>query len=611
MVSSRIRRSSRGRRWRRFKRAARANPRRVVAAAAAAVVVVLAMWVGWRTFKVSQDLRAVEKEAQIMRAALVRGDAPGATRALARFREAADSADRRTGGLTWWVIERAPWLGDDARGIATTSEVLSGLGRDGLEPVLRAADQVTANAFRPQDKTFPLDRISALVAPAQDSEGAFDLAVQKLDGLDSNGYVDPLRQRIDALRALVSDARSTLESTYRAARLMPSLLGRDGPRNYLLVLQNNAELRSGGGLPGAVSLLRMDRGVIDIVEQSDMAELTRGRAPAVTLTNEERRVFGPILGWAPVNATLTPDFERAAEIIRAHWLRVRGTRLDGVFFVDPVAVSYLLRGVGPVKVPEYSMVTADTVVKSVESDIYLLSADREVQSDYQQAVAHAVFDAFANGSGDSAETIRGLARGVTEGRIRVHSFRREDQAEIAGTEIAGEFDVEVADSAPAVGIYINDAGPTKMQYYLRYEAAVFARSCTDSGTQVIAGDLDLYSDTPANVESLPPAVTGEGYGGQRVAPGSQLLVIYLTSPIGGDVLELRIDGQKLADPVIEPLAGRQLARVAIELPPQGRHKVEFVMSSGDDQPDDVELLVTPGAFPGSSNGSTRSACDIR
>lgn len=609
-MSSKIRRSTRGRRWRRFKRAARQHPRRVFAAATVGVVVLLGLWIGWRAFMVGQDLRAVEKEAQIMRAALVRGDAEGATRALERFREAADSAEGRTSGLTWALAERAPFLGDDARGVAITSEVLSGLGRDGLEPVLGAADQVTANAFRPTNKRFPLEQITALIDPAQASEEAFDTAAQKLDGIDPNGFVGPLRQRVEALRTLVDDARSTLESTYRAARLMPSLMGQDGSRDYLLVLQNNAELRSGGGLPGAVSLLRMDDGVIDIVEQADMSELANTREPVVDVTREERRVFGSILGWAAVDATLTPDFVRSSEIIRARWLRARGTQLDGVFFVDPVAMSYLLRGVGPVNVPGYPPVTADTVVQAVESDIYRVSADPDAQSDYQQAVAQAVFDAFANGGGDTAETIRGLVRGVMEGRIRMHSFRPEDQAEIAGTEIAGEFN-RAAKPEPEIGIYLNDAGPTKMQYYLRYTASAFARSCADGRSQVLAGSIELYSDTPANLAALTPAVTGEGIKGQLVKPGSQLLVIYLTSPIGGEIRELRIDGQLVVNPVIEPLAGRRLARVAIELPPQGRHTLEFVMASGDDQTGDVELRVTPGAFPSSSNGSSPSACVVR
>ena len=299
----------------------------------------------------------------------------------------------------------------------------------------------------------------------------------------------------------------------------------------------------------------------------------------------------------------------AAEIIRARWELKVGGRLDGMFFVDPVAVSYLLRGTGPVPVPGYPAVNATNVVAGVENQIYVLTNDRAVHSAYQQAVAKAVFDAFAAGRGDSVTSIRGLVTAVLEGRIRMHSFEPEQQSVIAGTAIAGEFS-DRASKDPGVGIFLNDAGPTKLQYYIRYDASVDARSCVGD-RQVIAGKIDLHSDTPPNAVDLPPSITGEGFPGQRVDPGHQLMVIYLTTPVGGEVEELSIDGQRLTRPVVERLAGRGLAQVGLLFAPQERHSVEFVMRGGEGQTGDIELSVTPGASPGSSNRTVASSCRIR
>ncbi len=41
---------------------------------------------------------------------------------------------------------------------------------------------------------------------------------------------------------------------------MPAFLGADGDRNYLYVFQNNAEVRSTGGLPGNISLVHASDG---------------------------------------------------------------------------------------------------------------------------------------------------------------------------------------------------------------------------------------------------------------------------------------------------------------------------------------------------------------
>lgn len=575
---------------------------------AAAVLGALA-WAGWLTWATSKDLGRVSDSARVMQAALVRGDAEGARTAMADFQDAADSARARTSGLTWSVFEGVPLLGDDAEAVALVSSVLADIGRDGLPPVADAADLVTADTFQPTDGVFPVAQIAAMQEPAKRSEEAFVAAEEALAGIDPHDFVGPVHSRFEQLRGLVEEARATLDTTYRASRLIPRMMGEDRARYYLLVLQNNAELRSGGGLPGALSLVRMKDGAIDIVEQADMSEIGRNPAPVVDLTQEELSVFGRILGLAAVDATLTPDFVRSAEIIRARWEREIGGRLDGMITIDPVAVSYLMRGTGPVDVPGYRPIDANTIVGAVENQIYQLTDDREIHSDYQQAVARAVFDAFASGRGDTPESIRGLVAAVGEGRVRLHSFNEEEQAEVAGTEIAGEFPREPGPD-PQVGIYVNDGGPTKMQYFLKYEAKVFARSCA-GGRQDIAGSVEFHNDTPDDVTQLSPAITGEDFPGVRVEPGTQLLVVYLTTPIGGEVEELLIDGQRVDSPVVEQFAGRSLARIGVELEPGARHRVEFLVRSGHDQQGDVDLWVTPGAFPGSSNGTAPSACTVR
>lgn len=602
-------RRRRGTRLQRFGRKLRRLLRRRSTLVLLGVLALGLVWSVWVAVSAARHLQEVDRQAQILRAALVRGDADGVQRATERYQEAADTAASRTSGFTWTLFEAVPLLGDDAEGIATAARVLADIGHDGLPPVAEAAELVQAESFQPVNGVFPIDQIEGMVGPARQSEAAFDDAASALERIDSSHFVGPVRERYDELRSLVTDARTTLGSTYRAAKIIPRMMGTDRPRFYLMVLQNNAELRSGGGLPGALSLVRMKDGKVDIVEQADMADLGRNPAPVVKLTPEERRIFGLTLANGPVNATLTPDFVRSAGIIRARWEREVGGRLDGMFFLDPVAVSYLLRGTGPVAVPGYPPVAARNVVGAVENEVYRLTNDREVHSDYQQAVSEAVFDALTAGRGDTTESIRGLVAGVMEGRIRMHSFEPESQAEIDGTTIAGEFSDEAGDQ-PQVGVYINDGGPTKMQYYLKYDAEVVPRSCI-GGRQDLAGSINFHSDTPVNAEDLPAAITGQGFPGQRVEPGHQLLVVYVTSPVGGTITSLSIDGQRVVSPVIEDLAGRSLARIGVQLEPQGRHRVDFVMRSGPGQEGDVDLAVTPGAFVGSSNGTVNSACRIR
>jgi len=570
------------------------------------VLVVLGLWAGFRAWTVAHELNVAADKAQVLRAALQRGDVAGARKALGEYQAAAGAARDHTHGPTWVVADHIPFLGDDARGVATVSTVLADIGDRALPPIMTAAGQVTGDAFQPKGHRFPLATIAAMQAPARRSAAAFDDAEKTLAGVDSSGFAAPIRDRFDSLRSLVDEAHSVLGSTYRAARMMPDLLGAHGPRNYILVMENNAELRSGGGLPGSLTLVRADHGVVHIVSQGDSAKQGLGATPILKVTPQERALFGSVLAISPVDATMTPDLPRSAELIRARWEHFHHQRIDGVFFVDPVAVSYLMEGLGEIQVPGYPALSWNTVVPAVENAIYRLTGNNAVQSAYQNAVAKAVFNTFADGHGDPVTAIRGLVRGVAEGRVKMHSFVPADQRQIAGTAIAGEFPTK-ATSHPQAGVYINDSTQSKMSYYLRYSADVAARSCGD-GIQTAAGTATLTNDSPPDVRSLPDSVTGWADPSRGITKGQQYVVVYLTSPIGGTVSSLTIDGKTMAKPVLVPFAGREVATVGVHLDPGKTHSISWVMRSGIRQTGSWQLAVTPGSQPGTQSATVPSAC---
>lgn len=612
------RRRRRPHHWRRLLEWSLERPAVLVGWGILGLFLLVGAWCGWTAWATAQDLEEVESRARLLRSELIDGDADGAARALEGYQDAAASAKARTDGPTWWLVERIPVLGDDAQAVETVSAVLAELGTDALPQLVEAAEQVAARAFNPTDHRFPLDTIAATREPAQQSEQAFAEAAATLEEVDSEGFVGPVRQSFDQLRGEVLSARSTLGSVFRAAELMPMMLGGEDDRNYLLVFQNNAELRSLGGLAGSVSVIRADEGRIDIVDQAGTSGFGAIPRSVLPLTADERRLFGAILGQYFMNASLTPDVPRASALMATRWEQEVGGHIDGVFFVDPVATSYLLRAIGPVQVPGYGAVDATNVVAEVENRIYLETSNREEQEDYQNAVAKAVFNAFADGRGDPADVIRELVVGVAEGRIRMHATDPDEQARIAGTAIAGELpsvdDGDGPGGAPdsngEIGIYFNDATASKMSYYLRYEVEAVARSCAGN-VQEVVGTIEITNATPEGAELLPPSVTGIFPGSTRygeIEPGQQYVLTYLMAPPGGEIQELELDGRAINDIVIQEFEGRDVATVLSLLDPGESQTVDVVVTTASGQTEPVDIVVTPGAWPGTESETLRSAC---
>jgi Protein of unknown function (DUF4012) len=76
----------------------------------------------------------------------------------------------------------------------------------------------------------------------------------------ANAEVQTAVRRLDSL----DPAALTTATAARAVRLLPPMLGANGPREYLLLVQNNAEQRATGGIPGSVALLRAVDGAVTV-----------------------------------------------------------------------------------------------------------------------------------------------------------------------------------------------------------------------------------------------------------------------------------------------------------------------------------------------------------
>ena len=76
-----------------------------------------------------------------------------------------------------------------------------------------------------------------------------------------------------------TELTSLLENTALAARLAPTMLGADGPRNYFIGFQTNAEARGTGGLLGGYGIVRVDDGAARVDTLGRNSELGVDNSP--------------------------------------------------------------------------------------------------------------------------------------------------------------------------------------------------------------------------------------------------------------------------------------------------------------------------------------------
>jgi hypothetical protein len=579
-----------------------ARPRRLGTVLAIAFVLVVAgvAWVGWTAYQVNRSLGMVVDDAEAVRAAVEGADADGARAALTDLQDSSQDADDRTSGPTWRTLGVLPFIGDDADGIALASEVIADLGNGGVEPLIATAEDL--DSIVPRDSRVDLGALERLRRPVAAADVAFTTARDRLSEAEPDGYVDRLAVEFRDLRAKVADAQQAMSAAATALEVLPSMLGSDGPRDFLLVMQNNAEVRATGGLPGAISVVHTEAGRIALTRQIAASALGK-RDPALPTTAEERAVYSSNLGIWPGDPTLIADWPRASELIRGHWEVSQPETPAGVLSIDPVTLSYLLEVTGPVEVEGVEL-RADNVVDELLHDLLRRVPDAAAQDAFYRAAAKTVFDRVSSGVERPQDMLRALSRAAREGRLLVHSFDTQEQEVLDGTAVSGRLPDEMTPH-PQVGAYLNDTSAAKMSYFLRHRLDAAATSCA-AGRQRLTGHLRLESVAdPAVVDRLPDLITGGGSYGVPV--GSQLVVAHLYGPVGGTIDTVTFNGRKLDVGKLEH-ENRPVTEVVAQLEPGEVTDVEWTMTTAEGQTGDVEARTTPSIAAVASASTSPSAC---
>jgi len=231
-----------------------------------------------------------------------------------------------------------------------------------------------------------------------EASAALEQADARASAIDTEGTLPQISEAVAELVGLVDETATVVSGLDTAAALLPRMLGADGARDYLLLFLNNAELRAGGGIPGALSVLTADDGALAITAQSTASRLGEFEAPPTPLTDAERTLFGETTGLFMQNVTATPQFSRSAELARAMWAERQGQSVDGVIGIDVGALARILEATGPIELAGGVQLTSDNAVQVLLSDVYRDIPEPAQQDLFFADAAQRIFAAVTGGA---------------------------------------------------------------------------------------------------------------------------------------------------------------------------------------------------------------------
>lgn len=558
------------RRDRRDKPQGRRNLRWILGAV---VLLLLAfvVWVGVRGFLAKGELEAVVPLATALKNQVAeQSNASGKT--AAELDEHASNAVALTSDPIYRIAEFVPLAGPNLTAFRELAEVADGLSDDAIGPLTELAATIDVTDFKLVDGALDLQPLVDARPVVERAAVAVEAAQAATAEINTDATLGMVRAAKDQLADQLAAIAQPVNVVRAATTLVPDMFGDSGPREFLLLFQNPAELRASGGNPGALALLRTDAGRIELVQQASATDFSRFDSPVLPLTDETRGLYGDITGQYMQNVTLTPDFPLSASLAREMWKQKYGTEVDGVLSIDPVALGYLLGATGPITLSTGDELNSGNAVPLLLHKAYLRYSEPAEQNLFFAAAASAVFNKVAAGDLDPAKLIGALAKAGDERRIKIWSSVESEQDVLSETTLAGTLPSKT-DGVQPFGVYLNDATASKMDFFLDVEISDGQVTCREDKRPNYGVTVTLKNTAPADAATaLPPYVTGGGFFG--VTPGNikTLVNVYGTPELQN--LGVAQDGAVV--PYLPALdAGYQVSQIAIELAPGESTTLEF------------------------------------
>jgi hypothetical protein len=292
------------------------------------------------------------------------------------------------GGSVTGILKFIPGVSkvESGRRLASFGENISLAGKEVTEIlkfILINKNKVKNNIFANEENSKINDDLTLtqmiieLEARMKKATEYVENANKDAKGINPNDFPKEEREKIILLKQTLPKLTETLAEFEKYSDLFLEILGKNGSRKYLILFQNNHEMRATGGFIGTYGIVKVYDGQIENLKIEG-------------IYNPDGQLKEKIIPPKPIqkmiphftmhDANWWPDFPTSAEKICYFYEKTGGPTVDGVITLTPDVIRDLLEITGPITVPGYGKEDEITVNK----DNFYEVIQQEVEINYDK-----------------------------------------------------------------------------------------------------------------------------------------------------------------------------------------------------------------------------------
>ncbi|MGI5826154.1 MAG: DUF4012 domain-containing protein [Patescibacteria group bacterium] len=237
------------------------------------------------------------------------------------------------------------------------------------------------------------ESISSIKANLSFSYQQASLAQSALDSTKTGFELLGQTEQYEKLKKSLPEAREILLKSQNFIGVLPKILGFSERKVYLILFQNNMELRPTGGFIGSYGLINLEGGKLTAFEVFDVYQADGQLKGHVEPPTKLKEYLGEAT-WFLRDSNWDPDFTISAP--RAQWFldKEMQFKVDGTIGVTLEVAKNILAAIGEVEVPEYGeKINKDNLFQKAEYYSELGTFPGSTQKkDFLGSLAKAIFE---------------------------------------------------------------------------------------------------------------------------------------------------------------------------------------------------------------------------
>ena len=231
-----------------------------------------------------------------------------------------------------------------------------------------------------------------------------DRAATALKDVDPGVFPRNVQEDVVQLNTMLPGFQQSFGSFRAAADAAFDLLGFNGTREYIVLLENSSELRPTGGFVGNIGRLKVVRGRVASFTIQDVYDLD---GQIVHHTVPPKPIQGISTAWSLHDANWFRDFPTSAKLSADFFGEVTGIKPDGVFTITSGVLEDALAVLGPQTLPSGVIFESGTAVDAINRIGLLQHEGETIQAHAIQELSDALREHLKNLTSDMQQKLAG------------------------------------------------------------------------------------------------------------------------------------------------------------------------------------------------------------